>query len=60
MQTGCNTAAHIYLCASCRSFSEEVVLGYITQQGTVHLNPRDNSRPGPGSKLVLLSNGSEC
>jgi hypothetical protein len=36
------------------------VLGYITQQGTVHLNPADTTRPGHGSKLVLLSNGSEC
>lgn len=36
------------------------MLGYINQQGTVHLNPKDSSRPGPGSKLVLLSNGSEC
>jgi hypothetical protein len=46
-------------CCLCRSFSDDVVLGYI-DRGGVQLNPSDRCTPGPGSKLVLLTDGSEC
>jgi hypothetical protein len=43
----------------CRSFSDDIVVGYIDVKGSVRLNPADTCTPGPGSRLVLLTNGSE-
>lgn len=50
----------VVACGVCRSFSDDVVLGYIDHRGGVQLNPSDSCTPGPGSKLVLLTEGSEC
>lgn len=56
LSAGC---AAVFQPVCCRSFSEDIVVGFTSPSGTVHLNPADTCTPGPGSKLVLLTKGSE-
>lgn len=56
LSAGC---AAVFQPVCCRSFSEDIVVGFTSPSGTVRLNPADTCTPGPGSKLVLLTKGSE-
>lgn len=42
-------------CCCCRSYVQSVVCGFIDVSGKMVLNPSDDTVPGPGSRLVMLT-----
>jgi hypothetical protein len=58
-----NSSSSVYDCDDhdgCRRYSDAVVCGFISRDGSVRLNPDEQARPGPGSRLILLSHVGEC
>lgn len=53
----CKSLGMLFL--HCRSFPDDIVVGYVDPKASVRLNPADTCTPGPSSRLVLLTNGSK-